>query len=93
MSEAEFSDETLSVLNDTDFLSGIVHDKIIDVVKKHHKENVFTCHSALKNMDYGGGQLNYQGIELLRVVERDFFWKQKIFMHATLERYFDLSRQ
>lgn len=60
MNKAEFSDEILSISNDTDFISDIAHDKTIDVIKKCCKENIFACHNILKNIDYGGRQLNYQ---------------------------------
>ena len=56
-----------------DFLDGCFLDEYINRVRKHMRKNAHTCHNVLKNMDYMGGTLSYEGIELLRREEKDYF--------------------
>lgn len=76
----------MSVLTDINFLNGIFHDKVIDYTKKYYKENIFTCHNVLKNIDCNGGTLNFQGAELLRAAEHNFFSGTKHFKSALPSR-------
>ena len=57
----------------------MILDMMILKIRIFYREHIFVPHNVLKNMDYSGGTLNYQGIELLRVVERDFFSGCKYF--------------
>ena len=72
MSDKDICDEIISCLTDAEFLNRMMFNKIIDNMKLFYRDIIFTPHNILKNMDYSGGTLNYQGIELLRVIKRVF---------------------
>ena len=79
MSNEETCNDIISCLIDIKFLNRIMFDKIIDSIKLFYCENVFASYNIIKNIDYNGGTLNYQGIELLQVIEREFFCSGKKF--------------
>ena len=76
-SENEIYQELISVLTDIYFLNSILHNRVIEYIKHYFQENLFTCYNILKNIDYNGSILNYQGIELLCTIECDFLMEKK----------------
>ena len=79
MSSHEMAQALITLVFDQDFLDGCFLDECVNRVRKYMRKNVFTCHNVLKNMDYMGGTLSYEGIELLRRVEKDYFNSPKGF--------------
>ena len=59
ISDAEFCDEIITVLQDTDFLNSIVHEKMIKGVKKCCERNIFAYHDVLKSIDCGDCTTSY----------------------------------
>ncbi len=52
-----------------DFANGIALEVVISQSKKWLRNNIFTPHEMLKQMDLRGGTLNYEGISVLNDVE------------------------
>ena len=72
------------VFNNDDFLNGLLMKLVLLKVRKYYRKHVFNPHELLKAMDYAGGVLSYEGIELLRDVECLHFKGKKQEFFTTL---------
>jgi hypothetical protein len=71
------------------FLDGIAQKRIIESSKKWLRKNVFTPYNILKRMDFAGGTLSYEGIEILRLCETD---GKKYYQGSLLPSSADIKR-
>jgi hypothetical protein len=53
-----------------DYDDAVCLEAIMKRSKDWLRTNVFTCHNILREMDRAGGTLGYEGIEIMRSVEK-----------------------
>ena len=66
-----FFNKLTEMMLDEEIHGGQLKECAYSVFRQYVRDHVFTPHRILKLMDQKGGVLNYEGIELLRMVETD----------------------
>lgn len=68
------------IFDDESFLDGLLFEAVLLKLRKYYRKEVYNPHELLKAIDYTSGVLSYEGIELLRDVERlHFKGKKRVF--------------
>ena len=76
---------TRIIFDDKEFLDGMLLKSVLFRCRKYYRKNIYNAHEILKAMDYSGGVLSYEGLELLRNVEMlAFGGVSKNFLHPFL---------
>ena len=79
VSNEELAKELVNLHIDEEFLEGEFLDAILLASKLHYQKYVFAANNVLKHMDYAGGVLSYGGLEILQLIEHEWFDGKKRF--------------